>query len=184
MNQNSLCCSKGFTMFAGGAFFLVSFKPETVITNPLLLRPLLNVSWGYIFGSHLWAAISTYNKKYWENRIIPDYANSPSREIMQSRLKINESRIYRIYLENLIQTNVLANGILLVTTSALAPSNKFLRICSGAALLLSIGNVVFALPEDEKDDDVGVVKTSSTSCFLSEVLSFCTFGAIVPYVFA
>ncbi|VWU48256.1 conserved protein, unknown function [Hepatocystis sp. ex Piliocolobus tephrosceles] len=145
---NCLSHFKCVTNIAGISSLILSFFPKILLKNAHVLRPLLNVSWGYLFGSTLWFTVFSeigLLRGISRMKKIPSPENAEEakkqlEEIQKNEptfLKRNEDFSYFFSLSTLF------SSILLLVTVKLAYGNLQLRISSTVVMLASLLNNLY-----------------------------------------
>ncbi|CDU20892.1 hypothetical protein YYC_01693 [Plasmodium yoelii 17X] len=198
------------TSIAGLSSIVMSMFPKLIANNPSVFRPLLNVSWGYLFGSTLWLCffseiglvrrINAPKKKG-----LPE--NSEQAKELLKEIKNNEGDFKRrnIDFKYFFSLSTIFSSILLLSTVKLANHNLQLRICSTIVSLSCILNNIYfqnkihslALKKENllkdmidkpKDTTVLVNLKKNRTDFhihhgLSLLLLYSSFFGLTPYIF-
>lgn len=145
---NSLTTIRHITNVAGLSCFLISLYPKLIIKNPKVLRPLLNISWGYLFGTTFWLGFFSeigVIRGIREIRKKPFPQNAEEAKVALEKFieykKNSEKKLldYQFY----FSSATLSSGILLLSTVRLASQNSQLRICSSVVSVCCLLNSAF-----------------------------------------
>lgn len=144
----SLTTLRCITNAAGVSSLLLSLFPKLIIKNPKILRPLLNVSWGYLFGSTFWLGFFSEigvirGIQYAKKKPMPQTAF----EAKEALEKLNEAKKDEmrkaVDYQYFFSLSTLFSGILLLSTVRLASQNLQLRICSSVVSVSCLLNSLF-----------------------------------------
>lgn len=132
--KSFVCRNSINTIVLGCSVLSVSlsfFKPHKLVEHRHVLRPLLNVSWGYLFGSGIWVL-------HIDGMILRKaYQKCITDEVTVKKMSV----YFKI-------TNVAA-AILLCSTVALAPRNKVLIYGATSCLLCAMINNFYLTAEEQ-----------------------------------
>ncbi|GAW83752.1 hypothetical protein, conserved [Plasmodium gonderi] len=137
------------TNIAGISSLVISLFPKVIIKNPQVLRPLLNISWGYLFGSTFWLCLFSEVGliRSWKNmkRIpIPENAEEAKKQLEEMKNSEGDFSRRREDFQYFFSLSTLFSGILLLSTVRLANHNVQLRISSTiVALSCLLNNLYF-----------------------------------------
>lgn len=205
--QSSL---KYIANFAGIASLLMSLFPKLIIKNPQVLRPLLNVSWGYLFGSTFWlcffSEIGAFRTlRNLKKSSVPTCAEDAKAALEEYKKVEDEVKRRSVDFQYFFSLSTFFSGILLLTTVRLASQNVQLRVCSSVVSVASLLNSLYLfnkinklkqtkealyndLIQNPKDDSIiaSIKKNKKDfSIFHSmSVLSlYLSFLGLTPYIF-
>lgn len=195
---------------AGMGSLLMSLFPKLIIKNPQVLRPLLNVSWGYLFGSSVWLCffsdvgvirtLTTMKKSS-----IPTTAEEAKTALEESKKEENDLKRRRMDFHYFFGLSTVFSGILLLTTVRLASQNVQLRISSTVVSVASLLNNLYLfnkiiklkqrkevlyneLIENPKDESIITSIKKNKKEFsiyhcMAEACMFLSLFGLTPYIF-
>ncbi|SCP03659.1 conserved protein, unknown function [Plasmodium malariae] len=198
------------TNIAGLSSLVLSLFPKLIIKNPQVLRPLLNVSWGYLFGSTFWLCIFSdvglvRSLKNMRRTVIPEDAEEAKKQLEEMNKSEEGFKRRNKDFQYFFSFSTLFSGILLLTTVRLANHNLQLRISSSVVALscllnnlylhskiynlkLKKENLYSELIENPKDEKIiADIKKNKKEFHLYHGLSllslYISFLGLTPYVF-
>ncbi|EKX73364.1 conserved hypothetical protein [Theileria equi strain WA] len=138
-------------------YLLKVFRP-----SPAVLRLILNVSWGAVFGSHFWFLFIS-------KRGIPDGEGD---HLLENK---GVTDLYKFHF-----LSILGSGLLLFSISGLAPTYHKFRICAYVSLCASILGLGIKWLEDADDEPKGIAKILSRRAF-SKFFQLTTFLSVTAF---
>uniref|UniRef100_A0A3B0N586 Uncharacterized protein n=1 Tax=Theileria annulata TaxID=5874 RepID=A0A3B0N586_THEAN len=161
MSGGLLTTLKYGSLTLGGLSAFAPYLNRHWRVNSSLLRPLLNVSWGYLFGSHLWELFSN------------SLQSKDNEKTGDKKVEVLES-------DGFFLLAVLGNSLVLITTFGLAPSFKKLQWCAYASLLSTLTNYFLVYPNVNGKSEFFVFKMVKPKT-LSRLLLFTTLSTLLLY---
>ncbi|EUD66088.1 hypothetical protein C922_03558 [Plasmodium inui San Antonio 1] len=136
------------TGIAGLSSLVLSLFPKVIIKNPQVLRPLLNISWGYLFGSTFWLSFFSEvglirSIKNMKRIPIPENAEEAKKQLEEMKNMEGDSTRRREDFQFFFGFSTLFSGILLLSTVRLANHNMQLRISSTIVALSCLLNNLY-----------------------------------------
>ncbi|ANQ11005.1 Uncharacterized protein PCOAH_00052910 [Plasmodium coatneyi] len=136
------------TSIAGLSSLVLSIFPKLLMNNPQVLRPLLNVSWGYLFGSTFWLTFFSEvglvrSLKNIKRMPVPENAEEAKKQLEEMKKSEGDFIRRREDFQFFFGLSTLFSGILLLSTVKLANHNMQLRISSTVVALSCLLNNLF-----------------------------------------
>ncbi|CAD2114265.1 hypothetical protein YYG_00554 [Plasmodium vinckei petteri] len=201
---------QSITSIAGLTSLVVSMFPGLIANNPSLFRPLLNVSWGYLFGSTIWLCF--FSEVGLVRRIgapkkkdLPENAEQAKEQLKELKSTEGDFNRRNVDFRYFFSLSTIFSSILLLSTVKLANHNMQLRISSTIVSLSCILNNMYfqnkihalALKKESlfkdmvdrpKDASILVdLKKNKTDFHIhhgvSLLLLYSSFFGLTPYVF-
>ncbi|SCQ17188.1 conserved protein, unknown function [Plasmodium ovale] len=139
---------KCITNIAGLSSLVVSLFPKLIVKNPQILRPLLNVSWGYLFGSTMWLCFFSEvglirSLQNIRRMPIPENADEAKKQLEEMKKYEGDFNRRSVDFQYFFSLSTLFSGILLLSTVKLANHNLQLRISSSVVALACLLNNIY-----------------------------------------
>ncbi|CRG97014.1 conserved protein, unknown function [Plasmodium gallinaceum] len=136
------------TNFTGLSSLIISLFPNLIIKNPEILRPLLNVSWGYLFGSTFWLCFFSEvgvlrGLKDIKSLPLPENAEDAKRLLEEHKGMESDFNRRSVDFQYFFSLSTLFSGILLLSTVRLATHNIQLRISSSVVAISCLLNSLY-----------------------------------------
>lgn len=168
------------TSIAGLSSLALSVFPNLIFKNPQILRPLLNVSWGYLFGSTFWftffSEIGLFRSlKNIKRMPVPENAEEAKKQLEQMKNTEGDFTRRREDFQYFFGFSTLFSGILLLSTVKLANHNMQLRISSTVVALscllnnLYLQNKVHSLKTQKESLYHEFIKNPKNGSILAEI---------------
>ncbi|KAG6440009.1 putative integral membrane protein [Babesia bovis T2Bo] len=164
--------AKNFTGLIALLSLILTRYIDFTTFSPLILRPLLNLAWAFIFGTHLW-----YLFFAGEDIFLPDreegFYFAKKREVPFTEISEECNKFLTLTL--------LCNAIIVVTTRGLAPFYFSVQYCSVVSLLSTFINVFF-VPKVTEAYTQGFPFSHVAPSTCSRLLACLTCGPLVIYM--
>ncbi|KAK1933408.1 hypothetical protein X943_003520 [Babesia divergens] len=134
------------------------------VYSPALFRPILNVSWAFIFGTHLWYLFLSSDDFY----VTGGDEGNFFRKKRDLLLTDSADECTKFFVSTLF-----FNSLIVITTHGLAPYYKRIQYCSIASLVSTFVNTFF-VPKDVESHAEGAVFTYVSPATCSRILSLLT----------
>ncbi|KJP88691.1 hypothetical protein AK88_01572 [Plasmodium fragile] len=189
---------------------VLSIFPKLIIKNPQVLRPLLNVSWGYLFGSTFWLSLFSEiglvrSLKNMKRIPVPETADEAKKQLEEIKKSEADFTRRREDFQYFFGFSTLFSGILLLSTVRLANHNMQLRISSTIVALscllnnLYLQNKVHSLKIQKESLYHDFIKNPKSESILAEIRKnkkdfhiyhglsllslYVSFVGLTPYIF-
>ncbi|EAN31309.2 putative integral membrane protein [Theileria parva strain Muguga] len=161
MSSGLLTTLKYGLLTLGGLSTFAPYLNRRLRVNPSLLRPLLNMSWGYLFGSHLWELLSN------------SLQSKHNERTGDKKVEVLESDVFFLLA-------ILGNSLVLITTFGLAPSFKKLQWCAYGSLLSTLTNYFLVYPNLNGNSELFIFRMVKPKT-LSRLLLLTTLSTLLLY---
>ncbi|KAK1444905.1 hypothetical protein BgAZ_108110 [Babesia gibsoni] len=165
-----------YVKYSTGAFAILSLILPYCINfatfNVYVMRTILNFSWAFVFGSHVWYIFLSSDDFYFTGGNEGSFFRKKKKDLL---LTYSPDDCTKFFISTLF-----FNTLIVITTCGLAPFYKWLQYCSVTSLLATFTNTFF-VPKTEETDLEGQIFSRVSPATCSRTLSLITCVPLVTY---